>query len=156
MKHTKTWMATSLLAALVSATGCSGFKQFVEIIAPPSAKVESVELIETTDEGSRLAVTVSLVNGNDVPLSLRDANYSVTVADGESYRFSSPANRTVPANGAQVVVLPVAVPHVVSGGSYRVSGSVIYEPPGEIRKLMTESHIPLPWVAFRSSGELGG
>ena len=89
-----------------------------------------------SDEGVRLTVAVELVNPNDVPLPLVGAEYRLSLEKAVETHFQDLPNRTLPAGGSQVVFLSGSV--VISKSrladwSYRVSGNIIYEPPGEIR-----------------------
>lgn len=142
----------ALAAGLMALGGCSNFRMYDS----PTASVLGVKLVKQTDQAARVEVTVALENPNDVPLPLIKSSYTVEVA-GQSYSATDVPARTLPARGRQEVTIPAVV--AVSGGaargsSYRVDGSVTYEPPGEIRKLMTDSYIPLPSVGFAQSGQL--
>jgi len=62
---------------------------------------------------------------------------------------------TIPANGVQTVTLPAALAtDTVEAGDYQVRGTLVYEPPGEIRKLLTEYGVPLPSASFKAQGAL--
>lgn len=141
-----------LCLALVLGGCASNLKQV-------SARVDSVRIDEQTDEGVRVLVTVVAENPNDVALPIVRARYAVELpgTDAEPFRFTDLPAVTVPANGVQTVTLPAAL--ALSGANavgagYKVSGSLVYEPPGEIRKLMTEYGVPLPSASFKQQGSL--
>lgn len=133
--------------------GCaSGLKQV-------KARVDSVRIDEQTDQGVRVLVTVVAENPNDVALPIVRAKYEVDVADAEPFRFTDLPAVTVPANGVQTVTLPAALAPTgggayADGAGYKVTGSLIYEPPGEIRKLLTQYGVPLPSASFKQQGTL--
>lgn len=145
------------LAALATATagtlclaGCG--------LTPPTADVTEARVDAATPEGSRVVFTVTLQNANDVPLPIRRTNYTVTLGT-QSFEFTDLAAATIPANGAQVVVIPAAfaVPEAgLSGAAYELRGHVTYEPPGEVRDLLTDSGVPLPRVGFVERGTFEG
>lgn len=144
------WPLWLLALGLMLLGGCSNFRTF----DTPRASVVGVKQIKQTDQGTRIEVTVALENPNDVPLPLVRSDYTVELG-GRSYTGRDVPARTLPANGKQQVVLPAVVTAGEGGGTgYVVRGSVTYEPPGEIRKLLTDSHIPLPSVSFEQAGQL--
>ena len=98
-----------------------------------------------------MRVTVELQNPNNVPLPLRRAQYTVEVAGAEPFSFRDQPARTLPASGRQTVELAAVFPGDATGATCHVSGWITYEPPGEIRKLLTESGIPLPNADFSST-----
>ncbi len=137
-----------LLLITLAAGGCA--------VQRPSARVTGVEIAEATEEGSRLLVTVVLDNPRDEPLPIRRSRYELSV-DGETFEFTDLAAATMPAQGSQTLRLPAAVrvpAAAVGSRPYEVRGSVVYEPPGEIRDLLTDSGVPLPSVTFSQSGRL--
>ncbi len=139
---------TCVLAAL---GGCSSNLRQV------TARVDSVRVDEKTDEGVRVLVTVVAENPNDIPLPVVRAEYEVDMPDRETFSFTDLPGTTVPAKGKQVFTFPAAFARVESGNdadAYRVSGQLTYEPPGEIRKLLTDYSVPLPSAGFKSKGTL--
>ncbi|MCX5660035.1 MAG: LEA type 2 family protein [Planctomycetota bacterium] len=152
------WRPLAFLVALTALTllgGCSNFRTYDS----PTASVVGVKLVKQTEQASRVEVTVALENPNDVPLPLTKSDYTVELG-GRSYSATDVPARTIPAHGRQEVMIPAVVTTAGGGGSggpgssYRVDGSITYEPPGEIRKLLTDSYIPLPSVSFTRSGQL--
>ena len=166
MKHGPRVLLLLALLAFVTA-GCRMADKFkVESVPKPKAQVAAVRLTEHTGEGMRIEITVELTNKCDVALPLVASDYTVGLGGRRSVAFTNAPNRTLPAGGTQTVTLPavVAIAQAGTGDSVdglgaagapvTIAGSITYEPPGEIRLLLTESKVPLPSVSFRYSGQL--
>jgi len=126
-------------------------------LKPVAAHVDSVRVDERTAEGVRVLVMVVAENPNDVALPIVRAKYTVELpgAGAEPFRFTDLPMATIPANGVQTVTLPAALAtDTVEAGDYQVRGTLVYEPPGEIRKLLTEYGVPLPSASFKAQGAL--
>ncbi len=147
----KQFLPLLLTLAALTLTGCafSGIKA-------PQARVEAVRLVEQTEQGARVEVTLALTNPNDKALPLNRTEYSVKLSEGGSYRFSDESNRTLPAKGTQTILLPAAfaTDGNINGAAYEVRGDVSYTPPGQLRRSLTESGLPLPTVNFSQKGKL--
>jgi LEA14-like dessication related protein len=126
-----------------------------------STRVDSVRVDELTDQGVRVLVTLVAENPNNIPLPIVKAKYKVTLAGisggGGEFTFTDLPKATLPAHGTQTITLPAAF--ALNGGnavgvSYKVAGQLTYEPPGEIRKLLTEYNVPLPSASFKDEGRL--
>ncbi len=145
---------------LVILAGCQSTgekRRFLDLVDTPTATVEKVEVLDQSTEAVRVAITIRMANKNDVPLPLTIARYSVTLPGVGKYQGDQRPQATIPAESEQTFVLTAAIPtggEVLSTDEWRANGSVEYEPPGEIRMLMTESGVPLPTSGFRGSGEL--
>ena len=123
----------------------------------PGITLEHVRITEQTQEGLRVEVTVRLSNPNDIALPLVYASYGVELDGVGRFELGDQTNRTLPAKGSQVVVLPAAFawPQEASAAQgYTVWGAVQYEPPGQLRKVLTESGIPLPSARFSQRGHI--
>lgn len=147
----RNYLTLTLILATCSLIGCKSNRLRTK---PPTAQVTGVRLVEHTTTGSRLEVLLQLGNPNDFGLPLTRSDFSFRVAGGDSFTFNDQPHRSIPAKGTQLVRLPVALanPSSIVGAAFVVEGSVTYEPPGEIRKLLTESSVPLPSVGFRGEG----
>ncbi len=122
-----------------------------------TARVDSVRIDQQTDQGVRVLVTVVAENPNDTPLPVVRTRYSVSLAGGGEFAFTELPKATLPANGTQTITLPAAFAlngADAVGTSYKVVGQLTYEPPGEIRKLLTEYNVPLPSASFKDEGQL--
>ena len=122
-----------------------------------ATRVDSIQIDEQTDEGVRVLVTVVAENPNDIPLPIVQAKYEVEVVGAKTFKFTDLPTATIPPHGTQTITLPAAL--AMSGGDasghlYKITGSLVYEPPGEIRKLLTEYGVSLPAASFKSRGEL--
>jgi hypothetical protein len=82
------------------------------------------------------------------------AQYRVRLGEVE-YKGDTHPNATIPAHGSQRLTLPFAVSGR-PGDAYRVTGSITYRPPGEIRQLLTDIGIPLPWITINATGQVTG
>ncbi len=142
------WLVVCSLAVL---TGCSSN------LKPVTTRVDSVTVDERTEQGVRVLVTVIAENPNDVALPIVRARYEVDLAGAEAFAFTELAKATLPAHGTQTITLPAAFATEgggAAGQSYKVKGQLTYEPPGEIRKLLTEYGVPLPSASFKDDGAL--
>jgi LEA14-like dessication related protein len=140
-----------ILCCLAVLSGCSANLRQV------TTRVDSVQIDEQTEQGVRVLVTVVAENPNDMQLPIVKAKYKVTLAGGGEFTFTDLPKATLPANGTQTITLPAAF--ALDGGdaagtSYQVTGQLTYEPPGEIRKLLTEYNVPLPSAPFKDDGAL--
>ena len=146
-------LSIALLTTLLNFGGC------VSSITSPTASVQSISLVDQSAQGARIHVTLELKSDNAVPLPLVECGYSVDLDGIGSFTFVDKPNKAIPAKRTDINAGParqtltlVAVfatgGREVKGANCRVSGSVVYEPAGEIRKVMTESSIPLPSVSF--------
>lgn len=126
-------------------------------IQSPTATVVSVKVTEQTDAGFRVEAVVELVNENRVPLPLLDIHYTIEIDKIGSFSIEDDANRTVPAYGKQQITLPASFAWkgpAPAGAAWTVTGRVKYDPPGELRQIMTETKIPLPDSDFHDTGKL--
>jgi len=156
VRFTRTSLVLLLLVTMASVVvGCRGNKTKGESgkVNSPTARVVGAKLISTTEHGSRIDVMVELENPNTIPLPLIETRYAFTTAWDVALHGKDNPNRTLPAGRKQTVTIPIAVPRAVEvGTAFTIDGSIYYEPPGEVRKLLTESNIPLPRVSFRGEG----
>jgi LEA14-like dessication related protein len=146
-----------LLSAALLWGGCSIRPPRYHHVTTPQAEVQSVAVTQVTQEGARVEVTVELHNPNDMALPLRVSRYTLRIESIGEMRLTDLPPVTIPARGSRRVVLPTAIAtdgHPLQGHAYSFEGTVTYEPPGEIRKVMTESGVPLPSAAFRGQGTL--
>jgi len=147
-------MSRIVLVILCLSAGLGGCKSNLR---PVSARVDSVRVDQTTDEGVRLLVTVQAQNPNNTPLPVTWLWYKVDLDGGGEFEFTELPKVTLPAHGEQTITLPAAFTLddlALMGRGYRVQGKATYEPPGEIRKLLTEYGVPLPSASFKDEGVL--
>jgi len=125
-------------------------------ILRPTAQVRSVAIDQSTDQGATVRIHVELTNTNDVSLPVSEAPYRLAVGE-HVFEFTAVPPVTMPAGGSQMFSLTAAFPasgESLRGREYDLSGRGVYEPPGEIRKILTDSNIPLPSVGFSDRGVL--
>ena len=128
----------------------------------PVAEVVSAKITQQTADGVRVEVTVLLSQNNKVPLPLTMSEADFTIGNTATRSITDKPHRTIPVGGGQgtgkqVVVIPIAYPisaGIVPGSEYNVTGSITYEPPGEFRRILTESGFPLPTADFSRVGRL--
>jgi len=126
-------------------------------IIKPDTRVLAVDVVEQTDAGFRVVATVELTNENRVALPLVETRYEITVGQAGTLSLVQPAGRTLPAHGKQTLTLPASFAWngpAPAGAPWTVKGRVSYRPPGELRQVMTETNIPLPWADFQEQGQL--
>ncbi len=134
--------------------GCS-LPRVPRVLAP-SAQVVGGTLTEQTAEGAAVAVTIELTNPNAFSLPVTYQSYRIEVA-GETYQFQGIPGASMPPNGTQTLTLTGAVPtdgRDLRGAPFVARGSVVYEKPGEIRRVLIESGLPRPTLGFEGSGTL--
>lgn len=149
-----------LLLSVLAVTlwcGCSIRMPQYHHVTTPSAQVQSVAVTQVSEEGARIEVTVELHNPNSLALPLRVNRYTLRISDVGQVSLTDLPPVTIPANGSRRIVVPASIVtdgHPLQGRTYALEGSVTYEPPGEVRRVMTESGIPLPSAEFRGEGTL--
>lgn len=142
--------STILVAVAASLGGCAGLET-------PTIDVVNVRVTEQSAEAARIEAMVELTNPNDTPLPLTSASYTLSVGNAGSISLDDIPNRTLPALGKQTVLLPASVRTGganLKGAAFTISGSITYQPPGEMRKILTETGIPLPTADFSKSGRV--
>ncbi len=148
----------SILAGL-PLTGCT------TSIVSPTASVTSIALVEQSADAAKVMVTVELKSDNAVPLPLVECDYRVSLEGFGTFSFKDLPNKSIPARrtdinagpATQMVTLLAVFAtqgREVKGADCQVSGTVMYEPPGEIRKIMTDSAVPRPTVGFSGEARL--
>lgn len=156
---TQRWAAGLVALLLLATTSCRSVKKVIA----PSSQVLGVTLVEQTPHGARLDIIVGLANPNLVALPLVNCDYAITIDGVGRYWFSDRPHKTLPAGlasggervGLQKLRLPVAIEHEggdLTGTAFKVHGTVLYEPPSEMQKLLMESNFTLPKVEFFGTG----
>jgi len=138
-------LAAILLFTLCS-VGCVG-------IQSPTAQVVSATVVEESATASRVIVVVKVTNPNSEELPMTRVSLDLDVRGGGRYQFTDTPYATLPASGDQLLVLPASLSGSgLQGSVFDVSGSIVFEPAGAIRKVMTENGIPLPSSSFSRQG----
>jgi hypothetical protein len=139
-----------MIAVCLGLSGCLGTPS-------PRAEVVGVDVADVSDAGTRVVVRVAVTNEGEQELPLPKADYTVSVEGAETFRYRAVPTTVVPiGQGSQSLV---ELPASFAGGdytgrAYRVSGSLTYTPPGDLRRLATDYRIPLPFTTFSGRGVL--
>lgn len=110
-------MPALLLFAVATLVGCAP-------TLPPAVSVNNTRVLESTDQGVRLAVDLVFENPNDFPLKLERVAYQVAVPDAALLAYAGdelPA-RTLPANGLQTVTLTAGLAGLAEGADRAGAG----------------------------------
>ncbi len=154
----KKWMTLMAVAGvcLLWGSGCQVYKKFrTPDLFPIVVASVAVQLTEKTAEAAKFEVVVTLENPNAVALPLISSEFTLRVNGHSLMSFEDQLHITLPANGTQVVHLQgvmVLASELNAQSNYVVNGTIAYEPPGEIRKIMTESKVRLPSFGFHGEG----
>lgn len=156
-----------LLLLIVGPWGCQSSDQ----VEPPQAQVAIVRLIEQTPQAAKLEIELNLANPNLVALPVIQCDYTLKLTEGQAsnaaaaHTFTDQLHHTLPGGvkeggsriGRQTVTLPATVPaaaYDLKGAWYDVQGTISYEPPGEVPKLLHEFNGRLPTFHFKGSGRV--
>jgi len=136
------------LQLCVLSAGCS--------TQPPHLSLQSAALTERTDAGMVVSFTMLADNPNGDALRLRDASYTVWLADKPVFSGVRSAQATVARYGTQTFTLPAAFPLAAapSAGTQpvRVSGTLKYLVPGALAETLFDVHVMRPSTDFRGTG----
>lgn len=151
--------AIALLAGtLLIFAGCVSEEPVAESgdLETPTAALVSASQTARSDEGSRLVAAVDVTNPNQVALPVIEVFYTVKVDGVGEFSFTQTGDSTLYKGGTQRLLLPSAFKTTkdLSGATYSVDGWLSYQPPGEVRKLLTDTGWPLPRVWFSGSGRV--
>ncbi len=153
MQNVVNIVATVLL--LLPAAGCVVVNAVKEgLVAPPSAEVLGVTVVDADDRATSFEAAVRLSNPNDVELPIESVRLRLVGPGGETFASDALPTVSMPPMGSQVMrvrgVLVGAGDELV-GERVAVSVSVRWIPPGEVRAILTESGVPLPVVVARQA-----
>lgn len=144
-----------VLVSLIS-LGCQSDKPVdsTSFVDTPQAQIIGARQVAQTSEGARVIATVDITNPNDIALPIARVDYTLTIEGKETFSFSETGNQTLTKKQVRRLELPAAFASDASlvGASYTLEGSASFEPPGELRRFLTDSGIPLPKVTFAGSG----
>lgn len=145
----------ALIACAAAPWACSSYSD-------PALRVTGVTVRERTADAAVLDIELEAENRNEVPLPLKELEYTVRLNGREVFRgFRSP-EATLRRFGTQSLRVPAVVRAAAmpEGGAAecRVDGSLAYTTPGELAQVLFESDVQRPTVGFSDSRslELGG
>ena len=152
--------AMLLLVVMGGLSGCVLVEAVKEgIVSAPGAEVVSVTVVDQTAEGVAVEAVVELSNPNEVELPIEGVDVAFSLEGVGEFVAPSPATVTLPPRGTQRMTVRAALPlrrgSLSLDGGYRVGVTVRWVPPGEVRAIMTDSGVPLPFVVARGTGALG-
>lgn len=128
--------------------GCFG-------VASPVLTVVEIRPESVTTEGRRFVVVVDAENRSDSALPLKDATYSLSVDGKKVFEGQRSPESTLRKFSTQRLYFPVAVPsttNLASGNAeFRVSGSVVYLPPGKLNEILYDYNLLRPTTGFGGS-----
>jgi hypothetical protein len=138
-----------LILILTLFTGCNIGIQSPEVV------VSDLRLEEVSEGGGRILFDLLVVNPNDEELPMPTVSYRVDVVGGGSFELSDRPYAALPRNGQTKVTLAAGVPGInLQGKRVSVNGEVIFEPQGELRRLLYDNYVPLPRSDFSAEGVL--
>jgi LEA14-like dessication related protein len=138
-----------LLLAILLFTGCNIG------ITRPEVVVTGVRMDEVTDGGARVLFDLLVVNPNDEELPMPTVSYRVDVVGAGSFELTDRPYASLPRNGQTTFTLAAAVSGVnLPGKRVTIDGEVVFEPQGELRKLLYDNYVPLPSSDFSGEGVL--
>ena len=137
----------------LSLAGCSSnnYELLPKLTTTPSAKVQGVALREVSPSSASAVITVELSNPNDEPMPLKVARYRLVMGGGV-FRGDTVTSTTIPANGTVTVDLGASMQTRDADLAYSTSGTIEFQPPGELRKLLVDFRVPLPTIGFSGKG----
>ncbi|MEX2672175.1 MAG: hypothetical protein WD294_08715 [Phycisphaeraceae bacterium] len=139
--------AVAALLAVASVVGCGPFSPPM-----PDATVERVELVEVGEEAASYRLHLAIDNAHDEPLPLTLAAYTLTV-DGVTYTTDTVPDATLPSQRRLTLTLPGVTENGGRVGSpYQAQGSLIVDPPGQVRQFFYEMGVPRPRIRFTGEG----
>ena len=143
---------------LLILTGCKAYDAFKEpALSPIKIEKADIQLVSQSAEAAKFDVTLTVSNPNKTPLPLVSSSMNLAVTGHGGANANSFHHRTVPANGTQTVTISIIIlttEQVTAQTAYTVKGELRYQPPGEFRKLLTDSKVPLPAAAFNFQGQM--
>ena len=146
---------------MVFGVGCALGPMLTEgVVETPEAVVESARVVDQTDAGFRAEIVVRLINPNDVALRVERASVAFRLDGLKPYEARMEPTVALPPSGEQLWTVPVALAKPTPGWApagrrYRFDAELRFVPPGELREILTDSGVPLPWVEVSGAGEFG-
>lgn len=140
-------------------TGCSGLQG----VASPTVEVVDAQVVEQTAQGARVVVLLRVSNPNTEELPMPRVTCDLDIVGGGRFTFTDVPYATVPGAGndddaqpgTQVISVPAGLlGSAVAGKRYTVRGTVVFEPEGQLRRVFTDTGLPLPRSSFSGEGVL--
>ncbi|HAI13188.1 MAG TPA: hypothetical protein DCM28_15880 [Phycisphaerales bacterium] len=154
------WVMLAMLGVSLTLAqiGCKAVDKFKEpALSPIVVESAQVKLVKQSDEAAQFEVILTITNPNTTPLPLVESTLMLDIDGHGTASTNYLLHRTAPALLSQTVIIPVVIvtsEQVSAGTSWSTKGSITYQPPGEFRKLLTDSNVPLPSAAFDLQGQM--
>jgi len=133
---------TAIAIVVLLTTGCIG-------IQDPQVQVVNVRLDEVSPGGARVLVDLIVINPNSEELPMPQVDYRVDVVGGGSFEFTDRPYAALPRNGQTTLTLAAGISGVaLQGKAVTVDGVVVFEPQGELRRVIYDNYVPLPSTRF--------
>ncbi|MEQ8317071.1 MAG: hypothetical protein RIE77_14455 [Phycisphaerales bacterium] len=126
-------------------------------VTRPTAEVEGVRVLNTTDEAAVLAFTVVATNTGETELPLRLVDYTLSIEGERVFRGRRSAEATLSRKDRQSVELPVPIVWddlPVREVRYRLRGKLGYTLPGIFWSAMFDAGLYRPDAEFEFEGTL--
>lgn len=142
-----------LAAVAVVGSGCDN-------PSAPRLEHSTATLTDRTPEGVSMAFTLDAYNDNEIPLPLRDFEYTVSIDGRDVFRGTRSAEATLRRKGVQQLRLPAVIAlepgqEAPSGmQEFRVRGTLTYVTPGKIAELLFDSGVRVPTANFKTEGQI--
>ncbi|MEM9064928.1 MAG: LEA type 2 family protein [Planctomycetota bacterium] len=143
-------IAILLFLLSVALAGCSSH-------TTPTLHVVSAGVTERTPDGLKLEFALDAENPNDVPLTLREARYSLSLDGKTVFTGSRAPTATLARRSTQRLILPAVIPvqeaaQLTGDVEYRLRGSLVYITPGELSERLFDARIRRPDADFGERG----
>ncbi len=145
-----------MLAVLVGASGCDGFRA-------PTVSVMDVTLIDATEEALALSFVMDLANPNPAAVPLAEFRYTLAIDGKAVYAGRRSGGVTLSAVDSRQVLLPAIVPYRALGWTPQTlpesvddnfTGQLQYYAPRRLTQVLFDTVTIRPKVPFSARGTL--
>ncbi len=142
-----------VLALCSFLTACTSY-------SAPTLDVAAVKLGNQTPQGLVIDFTLDADNSNSESLPLQSVRYTLYLNGEPVFTGYRSPEATLRRFGTQQITLPAVVAlgerraRPTGRAAYRLEGTLEYVTPGEIARILYDSEIQRPTVAFATQGEL--
>lgn len=128
----------------------------------PRVTVRSASEAERTDEAIVLDVAVEIENPNAEPLDLREVEYLLSLDGKAVFRARRAGGAAVSPHGTRTLTIPAVIPLAAveredadgPAATWRLQGTILYLPPGEIREIFFDAGLYRPRTGLRGEGPM--
>ncbi|MEM1213400.1 MAG: hypothetical protein AAGI68_14020 [Planctomycetota bacterium] len=147
-------IATAILPACRSGTDGVVSTAADDVLRRPSATVTGAYVTATGPEAASVDIVLALKNPQAVELPVRFGDLRLRTDAGATPTIETRPQVTMPPGGVATVTLQGVARHDgqgLVGQPLNVNGSLTYEPPGELRQILTDTGVPLPTIGFANT-----